>query len=570
MNVKMKVTFLELSLLSTKEKKAIKINLDHKKIIIYGENNTGKSAIIRHIYWTLGLDPINVFSKQWDHNITGLLKISIDNKLYYFHRNKDHRSLFRDEELVFSSDSNSEWNDYLSTLFDYPLELINKRNLKEYKVGLDGLLTPFFIEQDSGWNLNWNGPFKGLARFKDFYKETLTNFIGYKSIEAIKVKQKINFHNSELLQLNSELNIYNLSLKKLMIEKDYKQPRVDKNLFRKEIKESTNNLKYLFIQQNSLQQKLSTLIRKKLKFSSILESSIKSHNETIADINYLDEIDDTNGIECPTCGTVHFSSQEAKISLELDYEALEKNIEDLKTQISKINSEVTELNNQLAEIERNIEAFNSDLQSPKQNFVFQDIVDIEANKKISQSFQKNLKKINTDVKIVKNKIGGLETDLKDLDSTTKKKEIKEIFKNKINFHFNQLNIPYEINISQIHTRPNIGGGSSNPRAILALHMTYLEISYTKTSLPIFPFVIDTPQQNGQDMNNLSNSFTHLKKIDFTQLIIGTEILPSAESISGFKLITLENEYHLLKTEDYSNVTKEITSFQMLINERLEA
>lgn len=565
--MKKKVTFLELNLLSKKEQKALQVNLDYQKIILYGKNNTGKSVIIRHIFWCMGLNPVNTFSDKWDHNITGMLKVNFDRTEYCFYRNKDDRYLFQGKNLLYSSNKNSEWNSILSIFFDYPLKLQLKQNLVESHVGLESLLVPYFIEQDTGWGLNWSGPFTSLLRFKDFYKETLSNFTGYNSIESISIKQQIGSLKSDLTKLSSELKIYEESFNKIKIETTYIQPRIDKNQFRKEIKQSSNELKSLIIKQKNLKNSLSDLIQKKFKLKSILKSSIRSFNEIALDINFLEE---NIEIECPTCGTLHKKTLEASASLEFDYTSLDNNIQQLKSEILEINRKIIPLNSSLAAIENEIDNFNRTLQTSKNNVSFQDIIDIEANKKISKSFEKNTKRTNTDIKVLQNKIDLAEKQVKGLESKEVKKEIKELFATKLKYNFNQLNIPFNGKISQIHTRPNIGGGSSNPRAILALHMSYLELSLNKTKLPLFPFVIDTPQQNGQDMNNLSNTFSHLEDINFTQLIVGSEILPSQTNLKNYKILEFENDYSVLSAEEYSDVSKLLNQFDVILNKHLEA
>lgn len=564
--MKKNVTFLELNLHSVKEQKALQVNLNYPKIILHGTNDTGKSVVIRHIFWCMGLNPINVFSEIWDHNITGILKILFNNKIYSFYRNKENRFLFEGNTLIYNSNKNSEWNSYLSEFFNYPLKVLLRSNSTEAYAGLEGLLIPYFIEQDTGWGLNWNGPFSGSARFKDFYKENLNNFTGFKSIDSISLKHKLSLLKSDLSKLQSELDIYNKSFNSIKIETSYVQPRVNKNEFRKEIKQSTNELKNLLIEQKNLKSTLSDLIQNKFKLRSILKSTIRSHNEIALDINFLEEI---NEIECPTCGTLHKKTLEATTILELDYSSLENNIQQLKIELLDINKKIIPLNASIASIENKIEKFNSILNTTKNNFSFQDLVDIEANKIISKSFIKNTKKTNSEINILKNKIIITDESVKKLESKEVQKEIKSLFEIKLKYNLNQLNIPFNGKINQISSRPNIGGGSSNPRAILALHMTYLELSLLKTQLPLFPFVIDTPQQNGQDSNNLSNTFKHLENINFTQLIIGSETLPTLSSLKNYKILEFNDKFSILNQESFSEVSILVNEFNVLLNETLE-
>lgn len=514
----------------------------------------------------MGLNPVNIFSDIWDHNITGMLRILYDDKEYCFYRNKDDRYLFHNETLIFSSNKNSEWNGLLGVFFNYPLKLRLKSNHIENYAGLEGLLVPYFIEQDTGWSLNWSGPFIGLARYKDFYKEILSNFTGFNSIESIAIKQDIDLFKSDLTKLKTQLKLYEDSFHKIKIETSHALPRTDKNQFRREIKKSSNELKSLLIKQKNLKNSLSELIQKKFKLKSILRSSIRSYKEIALDIDYLDE---NLEVECPTCGTLHKKTLEASASLEFDYTILDNNIKNLKNEILEIDKKIAPLNSSLVAIDKEIDNFNKTLQSSKNNIIFQDIIDVEANKKISKSFERNIKSVAVDIKKIEEKISLAEKSIESLESKDVKKEIKKIFENKLKYNFNQLNIPFNGKINQIQSRPNIGGGSSNPRAILALHMTYLELSLIKTNLPLFPFVIDTPQQNGQDMNNLSNTFNHLENIDFTQLIIGSEIIPSQANLKNYKVLEFKNKNAVLNLKDYTKVSKLFNNFDTIMNNLLE-
>lgn len=100
-------------------------------------------------------------------------------------------------------------------------------------------------------------------------------------------------------------------------------------------------------------------------------------------------------------------------------------------------------------------------------------------------------------------------------------------------------------------------------------MTYIELSLIKTNLPLFPFVIDTPQQNGQDMNNLSNTFSHLENLNFTQLIIGSETIPNQSSLKNYKIIEFKDEYSVLNVNDFPNVLESLNEYNLIINSQFE-
>ena len=186
-----RVIYEEIQLLSIKEKKAIKIKLNKDKLVIYGKNDTGKSTIIKSIFWLLGLEPASLFSgTKLDRNLMGILKINYLGNIFSFYRNKDNRKLYKNNKILIETDSNSEWQNYLATLFDYPLSLIQYNNLEEYFIGLQGLLTPYYVDQDTSWTAKWIGPFEGLNRYIDFYQQVIEHFTGIISNDTILLKQK--------------------------------------------------------------------------------------------------------------------------------------------------------------------------------------------------------------------------------------------------------------------------------------------------------------------------------------------------------------------------------------------
>ena len=91
-----RVIYEEIQLLSIKEKRAIKIKLNKDKLVIYGKNDTGKSTIIKSIFWLLGLEPSSLFSgTKLDRNLMGILKINYLGSIFSFYRNKDNRKLYK-------------------------------------------------------------------------------------------------------------------------------------------------------------------------------------------------------------------------------------------------------------------------------------------------------------------------------------------------------------------------------------------------------------------------------------------------------------------------------------------
>ncbi|WP_307005238.1 hypothetical protein [Acinetobacter baylyi] len=84
------------------------------------------------------------------------------------------------------------------------------------------------------------------------------------------------------------------------------------------------------------------------------------------------------------------------------------------------------------------------------------------------------------------------------------------------------------------------------------------MNYEFTDFPLFPIVIDTIQQNGQDIENLDKIVQVISSVGFTQIILGMETLATNTLDEGFKIHQLENaKFSLLDSDSYNEVMKNI-------------
>lgn len=74
-------------------------------------------------------------------------------------------------------------------------------------------------------------------------------------------------------------------------------------------------------------------------------------------------------------------------------------------------------------------------------------------------------------------------------------------------------------------------------------------------MPHFPFVVDTLQQSGQDLDNLSSMIEILNGAisPAHQTILALEMLPPSVDISSFDVIHLAEKRRLLNEQDFKEV-----------------
>jgi len=91
--------------------------------------------------------------------------------------------------------------------------------------------------------------------------------------------------------------------------------------------------------------------------------------------------------------------------------------------------------------------------------------------------------------------------------------------------------------------------------VLALHLALIDTNVEHGDTPLFPFVMDTPQQSGQDAANLKNMIQTAAAAagQHHQLLFAIETLPDGTDISGFNVIDFQEPQGALRESDFALV-----------------
>ena len=157
----------EIILVSRKKETARRIKFDPIRTIVTGTNHTGKSSLLKSIYWTFGAEP--VFNKRFkEDNVLSLVKFEIDEISYEIIRDGKIIAVF-DSLGVLIHKSQSVTNDlapFLSKLFNfYPL--FPKQDGVFIIPPPAYLFLPYYIDQDKSWSNTWSS-FNNLSQIKGY------------------------------------------------------------------------------------------------------------------------------------------------------------------------------------------------------------------------------------------------------------------------------------------------------------------------------------------------------------------------------------------------------------------
>ncbi|WP_068304499.1 ATP-binding protein [Pararhodobacter sp. CCB-MM2] len=170
-----KLIFESLELLSLKERRARRISFHPKMTVITGENDVGKSSVIKSIFWTLGAEAAKVHPNWVEANIKSLLTFTVDDVRYRALRERNGFSFFTDDGklLIRANSVVKELAPFMAELLDFQLVLSNRVGEPEIPPPAYAFL-PFYIDQDSGWAK----PLESFANLTQYsaYKKPIIEF----------------------------------------------------------------------------------------------------------------------------------------------------------------------------------------------------------------------------------------------------------------------------------------------------------------------------------------------------------------------------------------------------------
>src|ERR1035441_1718447 len=117
-------------LMSDLEQKARQISFHPRTTLIVGDNDTGKSSILKSIYRTFGAQPAQLHD-DWKHaEVTSLVRFSIDNVRYSLLRKEEFYALFDSNDHVIGTfhSVTKEWGPAFAEIVKFKLQLLSREN----------------------------------------------------------------------------------------------------------------------------------------------------------------------------------------------------------------------------------------------------------------------------------------------------------------------------------------------------------------------------------------------------------------------------------------------------------
>jgi hypothetical protein len=548
-------------LVSHREKKARKINFHPKVTVIKGANDTGKSSVIKSIPYCFGTNPHKRHRKWKDADVITLIKFTLDGVAYSIYRHKNSFSLFDSYKNLIGTYSSitNELGPALARIFRFNLKLAD-RDGKAVTPPPAYLLLPFYIDQDKGWSDTWSS-FTNLGQFSNWKQRVTGYHFGLRpdkwyALETKKKKAEAD-RQEPLRQVTSINSIKERALKDL----SHVDFNIDINEFKAEINTLLELCNELKDKEQKYKEKLTGLKTEKIRLTAQIEIVARTHDELSDDYKYALN-HDCSTIGCPTCGAEYDNSFVERFEIAQDTETCTDLLVSLRDDLTKVQKNIDDEGGALSSLAAQQDSINDLLAKKQGSIKLQDLVNIEGKKSLIKHLKIEEKEQNLILSNISDDITKIGEDMERFDTPEMRREIiKEYgeilrkFTSKLGVH--SLNDNAFKNITSTLEE----SGSDLPRAVLAYFFATQTAIRKNGNSTLFPIIIDSPNQQEQDPDNLKKmlDFIYKQRAPEQQLIVG--LVEDADVEFDGEMIVFDKKYSVLTEGDYLQHSSELREFE---------
>lgn len=567
----------KLIVISRSEQSSLEVPFKKGLNIILGGNKTGKSSLIKSIFTALGCDCSKI-EKDWKNLIsTYLLYFEYGDEQYCVLRCGKEFSIMKEEKNNYTCVINTEkfqlFCDKLMEIFEVNMQCVISNNSEIINVTTPLLFRFQYIDQDDGWS-DIGNEFKNVRYIKDWKGDTNKFITGYLNNDYYKLKaKKIQLSNDKeekLKELKSNemfVNSISHDLKKKSQLENLNQLNTVDDVQKKLIK-LRNDTDDLRKKEYSIKEKMikldNNIFMKKIELNNIY----KNIEETQKDISFAMEQDEE--IICPICGTKHKNSLNEQLNLSAGLENSEKLRNILEDKINDFKEQLMNFNNEYEDIKNKILKNEELIKDSKEMLSYEELYKNKGKYELYNKCKQELVKIESKYKNLIGEIGALDEQIKEIKSKKRKNEITMQLKDKCKTFAEKINLPSTYikfrDLVQVidHT------GSETPRLVYMYQSALYLYNLERGENPFNFYVIDTPNQQGQDEDNLECIFKSMELLlsNKGQVIVGTERKTGLEEKAN-NIINLSTKRKCLNSEKYNEHINQLQSYQQIITEYIK-
>lgn len=523
------VVFNELWLLSERDASARQLKFHPRRNLLAGSNGTGKSRVLKHLVWALGCDPARRAAGEFDSNVVAALELSVGSlgKFTFLRQGRKRAAFDELGLLVFATESGSKWSEFFSETFGFKLMLQRKEEGEFGLAAPDYAMLPFYIDQDSGWGPKW-ATFPYLGQFVKWQTPLFSSFTGLKTASYLEAQVHRERSAVQLKTAKVHLKLQETSYKRVVEMLPAETTTIDESQFARELREVSDLTKKLRDEQDEVRADLFKLAQRRQQLRAEFNMALAAELELVEDQAFLADYSDDEPLVCPTCSHVHTATFHARQALATDAHDIHEVVIRLQTAQEKMQGDEVALQTKLNAVAERLRSLNESLTVQRDGRPVADVVVAKSLSVLKDAYDVTRRDLAAELDIASEELQEYDSRLKDLADKEREKRIRASFKEDLISYADMLDIA-KVEIASkvtIGTRSPNASGSYAPRAVLANHLALLSAHSEYGDGPMFPFIVDTPQQSGQDPVSLGRMLdTILKRAHSGQTMVATESIP---------------------------------------------
>lgn len=549
--------FQKLQLCSDLERSARAIDFHPKTTVIVGENDTGKSSLIKSIYAAFGADPPIAHPNWRTANVSILLDFTVDSVPYRILRASDVFALFDGTgNLVWTETGiSSRVATAVAKLLDFKLELQNRRGEFITPSPAFGFL-PFYVDQDAGWQKTWSS-FAGLGQFEGYKRDVASFHAGLRPNEYYAARSDKQTADRAKDEIRIERRALDRAAKRLQANRTLLKFDLRPETFGDRLDLLFQRCRTLQTDQEKVQRKLTDLHSQRALLLEQIAIASGALSELDSDFEFLRKSADAD-VVCPTCGTTHDNDFANKFGLIGDADLCRAFLLEAKLDLSTVDHDIAQQRRVFAEFDGQINAIQAILEEQRGDVKLRDLIEGESERLIDEAIQSEREALDLESGRFDTLSDEAQAIMKSFDDADHKKKIMDFYRGKMGEFVIGLRVPglSPSTYSKIDCVIK-ETGSDLPRALLAYYYAFLHTMHEVSSKVACPIVLDSPLQQDPDPDNAE------RIIDFALngLPDGSQLILSSVSLHGVahtgRTIALVEENRLLDPAEYDAVREEM-------------
>ncbi|PSH65160.1 ATP-binding protein [Phyllobacterium sophorae] len=554
--------FEKLELLSVVEKRARTIEFHPRLTVIKGENDVGKSSVIKSLYWAFGAG--SKIHPTWkDAKVKALVTFTVDGHHHFILRDGSRIALFdaAGELMISTTSITSELAPAIGRLFDFKLILTDNNGVAGTPPPAFAFL-PFYVDQDNGWGQALES-FDNLQQYPKFRKNVIEFHSGIRPNEFYELMAEKRQVSQVRDELGRDRKAIENAIHKLGLEATFTGLELSMADHEASIDQLLVRLRDLRNVRQKRAMELAALLHEREIVREQMEIAKAAAKEFDLDFRWLAQVGD-DGILCPTCGTTHRNDFANRFSIVDDSEACAEFVRDCIDRLRAIADQVAAIEAAMRQNDRTSDEISRILAEKRGDVTLEEVIESKGRTSARALLNSQLDEISKELAAYAGQIAAIDDKLKAFEKGTRdrRKLVEKYYAREMLAFLNKLDVRNieHASVTKIDRKIH-DTGSDQPRAVLAYYLALMRTIFEFSKSLTAPMVIDSPNQQDQDASNVAAMIDLIfsSRPDNGQTILGTVSLHD-QNVSDGKVIVFEDKNAVLVASEYEEVSNRFRPF----------